>query len=95
MKQDPKNRYQRERTAKKTLSVDERKNHPVRVWRELYFLNQNQMGQLLGVSGSSVGFWERGVVKTPEWVMEIVSRDADEYTLRKINKIKPQKYPME
>lgn len=83
------------RTAKKTLSVEECEKNPVRIWRKRYALSQTQLGELFGVSGSCVGYWERGVLITPEWVSEIVSREADEYTLRKINKIKPQKYSME
>lgn len=80
--------YYRKRTARMTLSKEERANHPVRIWRKEYELTQEQFGQLVGVSGTSVGYWERGINRTPDWVLDLVERPAEDYILKKMEVIR-------
>lgn len=80
--------YQRRRVILKTLPREERENHPVRLWRKKYKLTQKQMGTLLGVSATCVGYWERGISITPDWVMDLVERPADDYILSKMEVLK-------
>lgn len=79
--------YYRRRTARLTLPKEEREKHPVRVWRKQYKLSQRQMGALLGVSDSCIGYWERGIAVTPGWVMDLVDHPADDYILSKIAEV--------
>ena len=79
--------YQRRRVARKTLSPEERENHPVRIWRKKYELSQKQMGALLGVSATCVGYWERGIATTPGWVLDLVDHPADGYILDKMAEV--------
>lgn len=80
--------YYRKRTARMTLPKEERAKNPVRVWRKEYELTQMQLGKLLGVSGASVGYWERGIAKIPDWVLDLVERPAEDYILRKMKEIR-------
>lgn len=80
--------YQRRRVARKTLSPEEREKHPVRVWRKKYQLTQEQLGKLLGVTGTCIGYWERGIAETPGWVLDLVDHPADSYILQKLEAIK-------
>jgi len=79
--------YQRRRVARKTLSPEEREKGPVRQWRKQYSLSQEQMGKLLGVSGTCVGYWERGIAATPGWVLDLVDHPADGYILDKMMEV--------
>lgn len=87
MKRDKFLAYQRKRVARKTLPPEEREKHPVRVWRTKYELSQKQMGALLGVSGTCIGYWERGISSTPGWVLDLVERPADDYILSKMAEV--------
>lgn len=79
--------YYRERRRRLTSTREEWEQHPVRAFRRCYELSQKQLGRILGVSGSAVGYWERGVDQTPEWVLEALE-EQDEYLLRAIEKEK-------
>jgi len=79
--------YQRKRVKRKTLPVEDREKNPVRVWRKKYELSQEQMGKLLGVSGTCIGYWERGIAATPGWVLDLVDHPADAYILDKMAEV--------
>lgn len=79
--------YYRERRRRLKNTPEEREQHPVRRFRQLYGLSQIQMGNILGVSGAAVGFWETGECRTPAWVLEALE-EQDEYLLRAIEKEK-------
>ena len=81
------NAYQRKRTQKMTCPKEVQERHPVRVFRKSYGLSQEQLGQILGVSGTAVGFWERGVCKAPNWALEIIE-SPDDYLLKAIKRVK-------
>lgn len=79
--------YQRKRVARKKLPQEEREKSPVRIWRKKYELSQRQMGALLGVSGTCIGYWESGIAQTPGWVLDLVDHPADGYILDKMAEV--------
>ncbi len=80
-----KHRYYRERRARLRNSMEEREQHPVRVFRAQHHLSQKKLGRILGVSAAAIGYWETGECQTPAWVLETIA-SPDEYLLRAIRK---------
>lgn len=40
----------------------------LRQWRKINRYSRRQLAVILGVSGGSIGNWERGIFPTPSWV---------------------------
>ena len=76
--------YYRRRRARLYAEAPDPETHPLRIWRKEHDLSMAAAGRLLGTSDSMVWHWERSLVPTPEWVLEIIQDGMTDYMRRKL-----------
>lgn len=60
----------------KAAAAPDPETHPLRIWRRSVGLNQREAGIILGVSAGEVCYYEKGVIRTPEWLLDWLAGEA-------------------
>ena len=85
------NAYQRRWRAARKAAAPPPEMHPLRVWRTQVQISLDEAGDIIGMSGSGLGAYERGVSTTPEWLLDWLSHGgmSKQETWAKLGKTKP------
>lgn len=76
--------YYRKRRERLYAEAPDPETHPLRIWRKENGLSLATAGRLLDTSDSMIWHWERSLVPTPEWVLEIIQDGMTDYMHRKL-----------
>lgn len=69
-RQEARRLYIREWTRRRLRQAPSHLENPLYRWRRRVKLTQREAGEILGVSASTVGAYERGITPLPEWLRE-------------------------
>lgn len=83
--------YYRKRRERLYEQAPDPETHPLRIWRKENGLSMAAAGRLLETSDAMVWHWERGLVPTPEWVLDIIQDGMTDYMRRKLGQLNAQR----